>query len=166
MSEPALPVTRSVSIDVAASPEQLWSYVSDPSIPARFSFELVEAKFVDGSTAAVGAVIEGRNARSGFEWSTLSTVVMCDEPRLFRWVVGDAAEPTATWSFEVIPDGHAAVLVHTVTLHANKPPLSRAIEQDPDRAHDIVDARIAELLVSMESTIAGIAALAVEIRTD
>jgi len=47
VSKPALPVTRSVSIDVAASPEHLWKFVSDPTVPARFSSELVEAKFID-----------------------------------------------------------------------------------------------------------------------
>jgi hypothetical protein len=160
MSAGALPATGSVSESVAATPESLWPYVSDPSIPARFSTELLEAAFVAGATPDVGAVIEGRNSNGAFSWTTTSTVVECAEPRVFRWATGDADAPTATWGFEVAPTADGSILTHTVVFHPGVAPLGPAIEAEPERAHEIVDARLVQVLANMELTVRGIASLA------
>lgn len=102
-------------------------------------------------------MISGRNARGDFEWSTLSTVVACEEPYLFQWATGDEDDPTATWTFEIEPDEDGSFLTRRVILHAGKAPLGLAIAKDPDRAEEIVDRRMAEVLSNMETTIAGIA---------
>lgn len=160
MPTDALPATASVSIVVDAAPESLWQYVSDPSMPARFSNELQEARF-EGDTGAVrGAVIEGRNANGDVSWTTHSTVVDCDDPHLFRWATGGVETPAATWWFEVLPTDGGALLTHAVILHADVPPLGPAVQAEPERAHQIVDARLAEVLANMERTIEGIAAIA------
>ena len=149
-----------MSIGVAASPEVLWPLVSDPAVPARFSDELQEAAFLDGGRAAVGAVIEGRNANGPATWTTRSDVVICDAPRRFSWATGGAATPAATWSFEVVRADGGATLTHTVVLHDGAPPLAPAIAADPERAAEIVQGRLAVLLASMTKTVSGIAALA------
>lgn len=115
------------------------------------------AAFVGLDGPAKGAVISGRNARGDFEWSTLSTVVACEEPYLFQWATGDEDDPTATWTFEIEPDEDGSFLTRRVILHAGKAPLGLAIAKDPDRAEEIVDRRMAEVLSNMETTIAGIA---------
>jgi len=160
MDEPVLPTTRSLSVEIEAPPTKIWKLISDPSVPAMFSHELQTAKFIDADTPAVGAVIEGHNARDGYEWTTHSHVVECEEPQIFQWAVDDADDPVATWSFRISPTSSGSILTETVTLHADKPPLSRAIAKEPERAGDIVTARLASLLDSMRDTLDGIAALA------
>lgn len=155
-----LPAVGSVSVGVTATPEALWPLVSDPSVPARFSTELEEAAFLEGSGAEVGAVIEGRNVNGGFEWTTHSTVVVCDPPRCFAWATGGAEAPAATWTFLVEDAVGGATLTHSVVLHEGQQPLASAIEAEPDRAAAIVQDRLAVLLVSMERTVSGIAGLA------
>jgi uncharacterized protein YndB with AHSA1/START domain len=152
-----LPADGAVVVGVAASPETLWRFVSDPSLPARYSAELVEACFVDGDGPHVGAVIEGRNANGDVTWTTRSTVVDCVEPTLFRWATGGADEPAATWSLEVAPTPGGATLTHRVVLHAGRPPRAPAIEADPDRAREIVDTRMASILENMRRVVDGIA---------
>ena len=160
MADDVLPATGEVTVGVAAPPEVLWPLVSDPSVPARFSDELVEAHFVDGKGACVGAEIEGRNANGEFAWTTRSTVVDCEAPTLFRWATGGADAPAATWSLEVVRADGGATLTHRVVLHAGRPPLGPAIEAEPERAREIVEARMALVLANMQRVVTGIAAAA------
>jgi hypothetical protein len=154
-----LPASGSVSIEIDATASQVWPYICDPTVPARFSSELQEAEFLDGPGPSESAVIKGRNARGTFEWTTMSVVTDCEAPRLFRWATGDVGDPTATWTLEVTSAADGMVPTHSVVLHAGKAPLAPAIEKEPDRAREIVDARMAEVLTNMAATIAGIAAL-------
>ena len=149
-----------MTVGVAAPPEALWALVSDPSVPARYSPELVEASFADGGPARVGAEIEGRNENAGFSWTTRSTVVACVEPTSFGWATGDAEAPSATWSFEVAPAGGGSTLTHRVTLFPDRPPMGPAIAAEPERAGEIVEARMADVLAGMQRVVEGIAELA------
>jgi len=162
---PVLPATGSVSTEIAATLEQVWPFICDPTIPARFSQELREADFVEAYGPRRGAVIRGRNARGDVEWSTLSTVVDCEEPRLFRWATGGDGDPTATWTLEATANDHGVVLTHAVEIHPGKAPLGAAIEAEPERASEIVIARMAEVLANMRATVEGIAALAIDVPT-
>ncbi len=145
---------------VAAPPEALWGLVSDPSTPARFSSELVDAAFVDGGSARVGAEIEGQNTNDRFTWTTRSTVVDCEEPTSFAWSTGGTEAPGATWSFEVGRAGAGSTLTHRVVFHAGGEPLSAAIGAEPERGHEIVEQRMAQVLEGMQRVVSGIAALA------
>lgn len=155
-----LPAEGEVTIGVAAPPEALWPLVSDPSVPARFSTELVEARFLEGESPHVGAEIEGRNANGEFTWTTRSTVIGCDEPTRFAWATGGAEEPAATWSLEIGRAEGGSTLTHRVVLHAGRPPLGPAIEAEPERASEIVDGRMATVLENMQRVVTGIAAMA------
>jgi hypothetical protein len=155
-----LPATGSVSVGVGASPEALWELVSDPSTPARFSPELVEAAFVDGGPARVGAEIEGHNRNDRFAWTTRSTVVACTAPSSFAWATGGTAQPGAVWCFEVERTGAGATLTHRVVFPAGGEPLSSAVATDEAGGHRIVEQRVAEVLDGMQRVVAGIAQLA------
>jgi hypothetical protein len=159
MADPVLPAAGQVSVEIAATAEQVWVYACDPSIPARFSSELQEAAFVDETPPSLGAVIEGRNARGDFEWTTLSTVIAYEPLRIFSWATGDADDPAATWTFAIEPTGESLVLSHSVVFHAGKAPLAPAIEREPERAPEIVDGRMTEVMANMRATVEGIAAL-------
>jgi len=153
-----LPATATVAVSVAAPPETLWKFVSDPSVCARFSAELRVAGFAAGQSAEVGAVIEGTNGRGDATWSTRSLVVECEAPTRFGWATGDP--PAATWTFDVAPAAGGATLTHEVVFHPGVPPLATALDADPEHATEILDARMAEVLASMEAVATGIARLA------
>jgi uncharacterized protein YndB with AHSA1/START domain len=155
-----LPATGSVQVGVAATPEQLWRFVSDPAAPARFSTELVDAHLEDGGPMRIGAVITGTNARGKATWTTHSAVVECDPPRRLSWATGGAEEPTATWTFEVRDAPGGSTLVHSVVLHEGREPFASAIEREPERATEFVEGRMAELLENMALTVQGLSALA------
>lgn len=160
MTDAPLPATGSVQVGVAVPAEQLWAFVSDPTLPAQFSPELVDAQLEDPGPVRVGAVIVGRNVHGEMAWTTRSTVVECEAPRRFSWATGGADEPTATWTFEVRDAPGGSTLVHTVVLHEGREPFASAIANEPDRANELVANRMAELLEHMGLTVEGLASLA------
>jgi hypothetical protein len=124
-----------------------------------FSLRLREADFLESHGPSKGAVIRSRNGRGDFEWTTLSTVVDCEAPRLFRWATGDDDDPAATWSLEATPFDGGVVVTHSVEFHAGMAPRGPAIAKQPERTNEIVSHRLAEVLANMKATIEGIAVL-------
>src|SRR5258707_5999462 len=100
--------TAEAEVYVEAPPEQVWAMLNDINLPARFSTEFQGADWLDGVTEpAVGARFVGRNRHpAAGEWETTSEVVACDSLRLFEWAVGGPDHPSATWRFELAPDGN------------------------------------------------------------
>ena len=103
-------------IDIEAPPERVWALVSDIYLMPGLSTELQEVAWLDGVTGpARGHRFTGRNANPALgSWETVSTVVECDEPRRFTWVVGDPDFPSTTWRFSLRPGGAGPGKVGTV----------------------------------------------------
>ena len=154
----ALPATGSVSATVSTSADVLWPVVSDPAVWVEFSSELKEAHYLDDAGPRVGAVIEGRNERGEFSWTTESVVTRCEPPTVLEWATGDRTSPTATWTFDIVPAGETVTLTHSVVLHADVAPLGPAVAKDPENAHEIVQRRLNHILANMQSNVDGIAA--------
>ncbi|MGH9133690.1 MAG: SRPBCC family protein [Ilumatobacteraceae bacterium] len=154
---PEVAVTRRI----AATADAVFRIVSDISVPAQFSSELQGAEWIDGGCAALGARFDGhsRHAAVG-SWTTTSTVVGFEPGRTFAWAVGDAALPSATWRFDLEPDGGATHVTFTARLGPGPSGLTSAIEAMPDKEERIIARRIDEHRRNMEATLDGIAALA------
>jgi uncharacterized protein YndB with AHSA1/START domain len=144
-----------VDIHIEAGPDRVWPLITDINLPARFSTEFQGARWLDDSTgAAEGARFAGRNMHQATgEWETTCTVTACEAGRLFAWAVGDPAFPSASWSFEVEPDGGGSRL-------RQRAQMGPAIEAMPDKEERIVARRLAEFETNMLATLEGIKALA------
>jgi len=149
-------------IDIEAPPERVWPLVSDIFLMPGLSGELQEVAWLDGVTGpAVGCRFAGRNANAALgSWETVSTVVECDEPRCFAWVVGDPGHPSTTWRFSVRPDGAGTVLEQWMQMGPGRSGLSLAIDAMPDKEQKIVFVRLRELEAAMKHNLAAIKELA------
>ena len=157
-------------IDIKAPPERVWPLVSDIFLMPGLSGELQEVAWLDGVTGpAVGCRFAGRNANAALgSWETVSTVVECDEPRCFAWVVGDPAHPSTTWRFTLrpnAPDGAGPDMAGTVLeqwmqMGPARSGLSLAIDAMPDKEAKIVFVRLRELEGCMTRNLAAIKKLA------
>ncbi len=86
------------SIVIRATPEQVWSMVSDVTRIGEWSPEAVGAEWLDGASApVVGARFKGRSKRKG-SWATTCTVSAASRPREFAFVVGKGE---TAWSYEL-----------------------------------------------------------------
>jgi len=93
---PPMPITATV--EMKASPDAVWSAVSDLRRMPEFSPELRKA-FVIGKPG-VGANIIGINRRKAVVWPTTSKVVRWEPGRAVAW---KTRESGATWVYELEP---------------------------------------------------------------
>jgi hypothetical protein len=149
-------------IYIEAPPEGVWRLVSDIFLMPGLSAELQEVAWLDGVTGpAVGQRFVGRNANEyRGTWETVSTVIECDEPRCFAWVVGDPGHPMATWRFTLRPDGAGTVLEQGARMGPGRSGLSLAIDAMPDQEAKIVFVRLREWEGGMKHNLAAIKELA------
>jgi hypothetical protein len=98
MSEPRVPQPISAAVEMRATPEEVWSIVSDLGRMPEFSPELLKA-FVVGRPG-VGANIIGINRRKLVAWPTTSRVVRWEPGRAVAW---KTRESGATWVYELEP---------------------------------------------------------------
>ena len=92
-----------VTTEIAAPPDEVYALVTDVRNMGRWSPECHRCKWLDGDSGpAVGAQFKGWNKRGLMRWSTVSTVVIADQPTEFAWEVtqsrmrwGYRFEPTA-----------------------------------------------------------------------
>jgi uncharacterized protein YndB with AHSA1/START domain len=159
--------TAEAEVHVDAPPERVWEVVTDIDLPARFSSEFQGADWLDGVTVpAVGARFVGRNRHpAAGEWETTSEIVSCDRPRLFSWAVGGPENASATWRFELTPDGDGTRLRQWMRMGPAPSGLNVAIAAMPDKEERIIEVRQAEHEANMRATLEGIKALAEDTRT-
>jgi hypothetical protein len=103
----------SVTVHMAASPEVVWSVVSDVTRIGEFSPETFEAQWLDGATGPeLGARFRGHVKRNGIGpiyWSQCQ-VTACDPPRDFGFSVFAGSAVSNTWRYQLVPrDGGTEV---------------------------------------------------------
>jgi uncharacterized protein YndB with AHSA1/START domain len=90
------PAPISATVEMKASPEQVWRIVSDLGRMPEFSPELRKA-FVIGRPG-LGANVIGINRRKAVVWPTTSRVVRWEPGRAVAW---KTRESGATWVYEL-----------------------------------------------------------------
>ena len=105
--------TGSVTVTIAAPPEQVWDLVTDVTRIGEFSPETFEGKWTRGSTGPeVGAHFAGHVKRNGVGptyWSPCK-VTVCDPPggdgpAVFEFSVGTDSVQLNNWGYRIEPDG-------------------------------------------------------------
>lgn len=149
--------TVEVETWVDAPPERVWPAVVDVEAMPGQSPEVRRVEWLEGGVPAVGARFRGHSAHDALgEWSTVSHVVECEEPRVFAWAVEDPENPTATWRFTLEPADGGTRLRQWVRMGPAPSGLSRAIERMPDKEQKIVFVRLREFEANMAGTVEAI----------
>lgn len=94
------PLPISASVDVDASPSDVWAVVSDVTRMPEFSPELRRLFPVGGREPRVGMRMVGINRRGYAVWPTTSQVVRFEPGRAVAW---HTRESGATWTYELEP---------------------------------------------------------------
>ena len=153
-----------VEVDVKAPPTDVWPYISDIQLPARFSDEFQGAEWLS-DTPEVGATFLGRNQNENLgDWEVTCYVAGYEENRVFAWNAGDAEDPSAQWRFELIPLAGSTRLRFSMVLGPGPSGLTAVIDAMPDKEAKIIANRQKHQAANMRRTIEGIRDL-VEVRT-
>lgn len=150
--------TVEVETLIAAPPERVWELCTDLGRMAEWGGgENLGGEWVEGEPATKGARFKGRNKHKAVgEWETTSVVVDCDPPRAFAWAVGDPENASATWRFDLTPQGSGTKLRQHVRMGPGPSGLTFAIERMPDKEERIIERRIEEHTANMSATLEGI----------
>ena len=142
---------------IEAPPAQVWELVTDIVRMGQWSPEYQGGEWLDEATGpAVGARFRGRNKRGDREWQSTSTVTEADAGRSFAWAVSDPENASATWRFDLAPQGSGTLLRQHVELGPGPSGLTARIEEMPDREEEIVASRTAGHQSNMQVTLEGI----------
>ena len=137
-----------VEMLVSADPETVWDLLADITRVPGWSPECVHTAWLDEIPGVrAGARFAGRNrARNGFEWAVTCVVTEAGRPRTFAWtVLADPEDPAVVSSFwrcelEPVPPGGTRVR-ESFTHGPGGSGLRWMVEQDPDRAEQLIEDR-------------------------
>jgi hypothetical protein len=111
----------SVTVHMAASPERVWTLVSDVTNIGRFSPETFEAEWLDGKRGpAVGVRFRGHVRRNGKTWLVYWTkcrITASDPGRDFAFdVIGPRGRTSVNWSYHLAPANSGTDVTESFTL--------------------------------------------------
>lgn len=97
-----LPTTGSATVEVGASAEEVYAFLTDLDRLPTLSPENVRCEFLDGATAIdVGVRFRGYNKAGDYEWHADCVVTVADPGVSFAYVVPPNFEYATTWSYDI-----------------------------------------------------------------
>jgi nitroreductase len=145
-----------VEVEVKAPPDEVWPYIADINMPARFSDEFQGAEWIS-KEPGVGATFLGRNRRDDMpEWEVTCHVVGYEPDHLFAWNSVDADNAAAQWSLELVSLAGATRLRFAMVLGPGPSGLTMIIGQMPDMEAKIIANRQKEQAANMRRCVEGI----------
>ncbi|MEC7914699.1 MAG: SRPBCC family protein [Actinomycetota bacterium] len=156
MSEPIM--SHSESIEINASPETVWSLVTDMERYGEWSSENTGGywrKKDDGvpGTGEVGDEFVGINRRGDDEWKALVEITEREETQTFAFVTGGTALNFVHWRYDLEPNGEGTTLTESWAL-MNLSPLM------VEHGDNEVQSRAANARESITATLNGMKAAA------
>lgn len=103
---------------IEATPDSVWTLVSDLEGMGRFSPENTGGAWTSGNPGSVGATFKGTNKHGLVRWSTHCTITEVVGGQKFSFEVD---ESKARWSFLVEPSGTGTLLTETREIFATAP---------------------------------------------
>lgn len=101
------PLPVSATVEVAASPEAVWSVVSDVARMGEWSPECRKIFLRRSREVGMGTAFLGINKRGIAVWPTLSKIVRFEPGQAVAW---KTRESGATWTYELEPTGQGTRL--------------------------------------------------------
>ena len=109
----------SVTVEVAATPDEVWAVVSDVTRIGELSPETFEAEWLDGATGpATGVYFRGhvnRNNRGLIYWARCR-VTVCEPGRSFGFEVCVGSNAINTWRYEIAPSATGSTVTESFRL--------------------------------------------------
>jgi Polyketide cyclase / dehydrase and lipid transport len=108
----SLPSNASRSIDIAASPEEVYDLVSDVTRTGEWSPECRSCEWVD-EPGRVGSKFKGHNKSGPARWTTTAEVLAADRPTTFGFATLFKDGHATRWTYEMAANGEGTTLTES-----------------------------------------------------
>ena len=101
-----LPRNGTVTVEVNATPQQVWDLLTDVTRSGEWSHETRGGEWIDGAASPVpGARFRGRNQNGSSKWSRQCEVLAADAGRSISWrtVPTKLYRDSTIWTYELEP---------------------------------------------------------------
>lgn len=103
---PDLPTTGSATVEVGASANAVYAFLTDLDRLPTLSPENNRCEFLSDATAiAVGVRFRGYNKSGDYEWHADCEVTVAEPGKTFAYIVPPEFEHTTTWAYNIEPTG-------------------------------------------------------------
>lgn len=106
-----------VSIDIAAAPEKVFSYLADFARHGEWSMSVKTLEQMTPGPVGVGTEFKSSETIP-IEFDSFAQIKALDEPKRIAWESTDHKVFRTNWEFEIIPNSKGTHLVERVTFHA------------------------------------------------
>ena len=142
------------SIEIAASPENLYDMVSDVTRMGEWSPEAVGAEWVEGGSGAEGDWFDGHNATPDREWTRRCQVARAERGRDFTFVVGGVEANCTWWSYEMEPlEGGRTRLIERWWMVNKTPAMAAATPEQFDNRVAYTKEMLVATLAAIKATV-------------
>lgn len=140
---------HSESVDIAASPADLYAAVSQLERMGEWSPENKGGTWIKGDGSSVGDQFQGDNEIGDYKWQATAEVTRCDPGEAFCFSVGE----TADWGyhFEAIDAG--CRVTETWAMNKLPPTLADAPEERIQGRVEMVQAAMATTLANLKASV-------------
>lgn len=106
MSSTEYPTTGSASVEVAASADDVYAFLTDLDRLPTLSPENQRCEFLgDAAAIDVGVRFRGHNKAGDYEWHADCEVTVADAGKSFAYIVPPDFEHTTTWGYDIEATG-------------------------------------------------------------
>lgn len=143
------------TIQIEASPETVYSMVSDIERMGEWSPEATGGRWMDGGTGKAGDWFEGDNRSGEREWSRECQVATAEPGRDFTFVVGGVEANCTWWSYEMEPSGSGTKLTERWWLVNKTPGIAAATEEQFAGRVDMTKTMLQETISAVKQAAEG-----------
>ena len=144
---------HSETVEVAASPAQVYDAVSRLERMGEWSPENQGGVWISGDGTNVGDQFEGNNALGDRTWTAMAEVVRCDPGEAFCFTVGDLANPVAEWGYHLEPSDTGTTVTETWKMTQLPPSLVDAPAERVQGRADMVAEGMATTLANLKASL-------------
>jgi len=150
-SDNDLPTTGAATVDVDASAEDVYAFLTDLAKLPTLSPENERCEFLaDAMAIDVGVRFRGHNKAGDYEWHADCEVTVADPGKSFAYIVPPDFEHTTTWAYDIESTGPISC---RVTERFDAPMLAL-----PDVYPGKIEGRCENLTQACETTMANLQA--------
>lgn len=141
-----------VSVEIAASPHDVYALVSDLTRMGEWSPEAIGGEWRDGAAGVAGDWFDGHNKAGEREWSRASQVAVAEPGFEFTFVTGGIEDNCTWWSYVMQPSETGTTLTERWWIVNLTPAMAEATDEQREARFAATPAMLQQTIDAVKAT--------------